>query len=109
MSESTTINGTTVNYNTDGHNVCVVAKNSEISMGSRIAELHKLDRSHYDTPASIQNCCCKSCNAAREQHGLTAKKWNREDYRQGELKSVGMRILDIENLIRMEIQGDNYI
>jgi len=109
MSESTKINGVTVKYNTDGHNVCIVAKNSEFSMENRIAELHKLDRSHYDTPASIQNCCCDSCNAARKQHGLTAKKWKREDYRQGVLCSVGMRILDIENLIRMEIQGDNYI
>lgn len=109
MSESTKINGTTVKYNTDGHNVCVIAKNSEISMENWIAELHKLDRSHYDTPASIQNCCCKSCNAARKQHGLTAKKWKRDDLRQGELKPVGMKVIDIENLIRMEIQGDNYI
>jgi len=108
MPDTTKINGVTVKYNTDGHNVCVIAKNSEISMEDRITELHKMDRSHYDTPASIQNCCCDSCNAARKQHGLAAKKWKREDYRQGELKSVGMKIIDIENLIRMEIQGDNY-
>jgi hypothetical protein len=37
--------------------------------------LHKLDRSHYDTPGSVTGCACVSCNAARRVYGVREKTW----------------------------------
>ena len=33
---------------------------------SQAEKLHKLDRSHYDTPGSIRGCNCASCKKTRE-------------------------------------------
>jgi hypothetical protein len=31
--------------------------------------MHKLDRTHYDTPGSVMGCPCKSCNESRARNG----------------------------------------
>lgn len=41
-----------------------------------IARLHTLDRGHYDTPGSVRECACRSCNTVRVSYGRAAKRWS---------------------------------
>ena len=43
---------------------------------AEIERLHKLDRGHYDTPGSIRECACVSCNLTRVSYGRSAKRWS---------------------------------
>jgi hypothetical protein len=40
-----------------------------------IDTFHRLDRSQYDTPGSIKQCACVSCNEARRIHSVREKTW----------------------------------
>lgn len=40
-----------------------------------IARLHRLDRPHYDTPGSVKECACLSCNTARRLYGARQRTW----------------------------------
>ncbi len=40
-----------------------------------IASLHKMNRTHYDTPGSIRHCACVSCNEARRSYGERERTW----------------------------------
>lgn len=63
-------NGMVFNYNETANGVqVIVPKGTKISMEKYVSDLHKLDRTHYDTPASVSGCPCKSCNESRSRHG----------------------------------------
>ena len=42
----------------------------------QIARLHKLDRTHYDTPGSVRDCACESCNTVRRIYSVSEKRWD---------------------------------
>jgi hypothetical protein len=52
----------------------IIPKGTKISMEKHISDLHEKDRTHYDTPASVMNCYCKSCQEARKMY--TPEKYN---------------------------------
>lgn len=47
------------------------------SITREIERLHKLDRTHYDTPGSVIGCGCQECNRVRRIYGKRTYGWNR--------------------------------
>lgn len=40
-----------------------------------IPQLHRLDRTHYDTPGSVRACACVDCNRVRQSYGRYGRTW----------------------------------
>jgi hypothetical protein len=50
-------------------------RRADANRAEMVADLHKLDRTNYDTPGSVSECACMSCNWSRHVYKKPLKKW----------------------------------
>jgi hypothetical protein len=107
FSEKMMIDGIDVEYDFDGVYAHVKMVPGEIvSMDAHINYLHKLGREHYDTPASIASCGCKSCNASRRQHRKRCHGWDKKTIQEfGTVARFGMSQNDMNRKIESTCRG----
>lgn len=103
--EKITIEGKVVEYEYDGVYAYVPLKRGdEVIMNDYITELHQLGRDWYDTPGSIKNCACKSCNHAREIYGRPLMVWTQKQLKHhGVIKRYGHSASDLESMIEQSL------